>query len=141
MHELSGFRSLVRGASERRLFNQIIAHRQNVHPGTKETVDGLFRGQDDRLVLVEGGIEEHRHAGQLFEFLDQRPVPRVGLAAHRLKTSSSIDMRRGRNGGPLFRAHRVRKIHERRGVGTLEVFARWPLPVWKERKDEKFPGA
>jgi hypothetical protein len=52
--------------------DQKIAEDQDIHAGAEEAVDGLFRGQNNGLVFVEGGILKHRHAVQLFEFLDQR---------------------------------------------------------------------
>ena len=39
----------------------------------------LPRAAHDRLVLVERGVEHHRHAGQLAERLDQPVIARVGL--------------------------------------------------------------
>ena len=54
---------------------------------------------DDRLVLVERGVEHHRHAGQFAEGLDQSLVARVGAAGDGLQPARAVDMGHGGNGG------------------------------------------
>src|ERR1700736_3224695 len=60
--------------------DQEIAQDQGVHLGAQKTVDGFFRAADDGLVVVEGGVEHHRKAGEPFERFDELPVTGIGFA-------------------------------------------------------------
>ena len=54
-----------------------IAQHQHVHVGAQEAIQGLLRAADHRFILVERGIQQDGHPGQLAEGADQRVVARV----------------------------------------------------------------
>src|SRR5437899_4875208 len=81
--------------SARMAFEGVMSHDQHIHIRAKKAVERLARVQDDRLVLVERRVQEHRHAAQALERSDQSPVARIGSLAHRLQTSASVDVRDG----------------------------------------------
>ena len=58
---------------------------KNVHIGPKKAIESFFRPADDWLVLVERGIENHRHPGRFAEVLDQLVIERVGVAIDSLQ--------------------------------------------------------
>ena len=45
------------------------AKHKDIHPGPEEAIERFFRLVDDRLVLVERGVQDDRHAGSPPEFL------------------------------------------------------------------------
>ena len=61
--------------------DQEVTQDQGIHLRAQETVYGFFRAADDWLVIVEGGVEHHRDAGEIFKRFDKLPVTRIGFAA------------------------------------------------------------
>src|SRR5215207_490461 len=115
--------TLPPGSSNRRPPHGVVAEVEHVHARLEEAVDGVARRADDGLVLVEGGVEDDRRAGQLAEVGDELVVPRVHLARDGLQAARAVNVRdRGYLGAPLL-PHLVDHQHRRRGVRLLEVVA------------------
>src|SRR6185312_1489048 len=95
-----------------------VAQRQPVHAGAQEAVQRLGRSVDDRLVLVERGVEHHGHARPLLEGADELPVAGVGPPRHGLQAAGAVDVGDGRDERPLLRADGVDLDHER--VGAID---------------------
>ena len=72
------------------LANQKIAEHQRVHLRSQKAIQRFFRPANDRFIVVERGIKNHRHAGGLFERFDEPPVTRIDVARDRLQSTSSI---------------------------------------------------
>ncbi len=53
--------------SERRAAHSVIAEIEHVHTRLQETINGMTRRANNRLVFVKGSIEHHRHACQFIE--------------------------------------------------------------------------
>ena len=53
-------------------FDEGVTQDEHVHLGPQEAVERFLGLADDRLVLVEAGVEHHRYAGEVAEGLDQR---------------------------------------------------------------------
>ena len=66
-----------------------ITQDEHVHLGAQEAVERLLGLAHDRLVLVEGGVEHHRHAGDVAEGLDQARIARVAGPGHGLQAAAS----------------------------------------------------
>src|SRR5262249_12379728 len=96
---------------------------QDVHPRSREAVDRLAWGTNDRFVLIEGRIEEDGNAGELLAFGDQPPIEWLDAPTHRLESSATVHVRRRRDRRALLRTDAVRHGHERRGLAPLEVSA------------------
>ena len=77
-------------------------HHQQIHPGSQEAIKRLLRLADHRLVLVERGVEHHRHAGEVAKGFDQLMIPRIAVPIDGLKTTRTVDMGDGRNERPLL---------------------------------------
>src|ERR687883_491526 len=56
------------------LAHQKIPEDQRIHARSEKTFDRLIRPADDWLVVVERGVEHHRHARELLERFDDLPV-------------------------------------------------------------------
>src|SRR4051794_8539107 len=69
-----------------RLADQERADCEALHVGALETINRLRRCVDDRLVLVERGVDEDRHTGQLAEPVQQTPVLRMDVTLDGLQT-------------------------------------------------------
>ena len=100
---------------------KIIKH-QHVDATQHVTGDGVFRRGDDRFLAIEAGIEQHRHAGETREFLDQAIIAWVGRAIDGLDAARTVDVNGGRNDALLVGAYARRQGHERVGLADLEVF-------------------
>src|SRR6202521_5437193 len=75
------FRDRRQDFVEKVLADQRVAEREIIDAGEKKAVHGVARRLDHGLALdVERGVEQHRHAGERLEFLQQPPQPRVGIA-------------------------------------------------------------
>ena len=76
-------------------------------PVVEEAVKRVVRRFDDRLALdVEGRVQQHRHAGERVEFLEQPVKPLVVLLPHRLHARRAVDVNDGRDLVAPFRAAR-----------------------------------
>src|ERR1700722_16807182 len=103
--------------------NQEGAEDQGVPLGAKETVYGFFRAADDWLVIVEGGVEHHRDAGEIFKRFDKLPVTRIGFSGDCLQAASAVDVSGCRNFVAFRGLYRIREGHERRGMRFFEIVA------------------
>src|SRR5438128_5064692 len=56
------------------LLQHVMPHHQNVHLRPEEAVERLLRAVHDRLVLVERGVQEYRHACLFFDGLEVVPI-------------------------------------------------------------------
>src|SRR5437660_742991 len=56
--------------------DEMVLEHERVHVSSQEAGDGLLRSHDDRLVLIERGIEHDRDARKRVEGPKQRPVAR-----------------------------------------------------------------
>src|SRR5215207_11633091 len=70
-----GYDTLTGGAP-----HGMVAEVEHVHARLEEAVDGVAGRADDRLVLVEGGVEDDGHARQLSEVGDEPVVALVHAA-------------------------------------------------------------
>ena len=117
-------RRVPRGPTAEDFFSQNeISQHQHVHLRAPETIQSLFGAADDRLVVIERSIQHDRHAGEIADRAQKLPIERIGRAADGLQPRGAVHMRGRGNHGALFRAHRIGKGHERRGVRLLEKFA------------------
>ena len=69
-----------------------VAEHQHVHAAAQVAGDGILGRGDDRLLAVEAGVEQHGHAGEAAERLDQAVVARVGGALDRLDAAGAVDV-------------------------------------------------
>ena len=60
----------------------------------------------NRLVIVEGCVDDGRHAGELAEFADQPPVSRIGFAIDGLQAAGAVDVGGGGQRVTFFLAQR-----------------------------------
>jgi hypothetical protein len=106
---------MTAGLRLRRLLagDEEVAEDQRIHLGAQETVDGFFRAADDGFVVVEGGVEHHRDAGEIFKPFDQLPVTRIGFARDSLQAAGTVHMSGRGNFVAFFGAHGLGKGHER----------------------------
>src|SRR5437870_642432 len=93
---------------------------QHIHPGPQKAVEGFVRRAHDGLVFIKRGVQYHRNSCDIFEFLDESPIERLGPPAHRLKATSAVHMRWSGNHHPFLRSHRVSHGHKRRRFGRSE---------------------
>lgn len=76
----------------------------------------MLRTFDDRLAgNIEGGIKNHRYAGNAFERLDQMIKYRVNIGINGLDASGAVGMDDGRNTPGIFLPCATDKKHERAG--------------------------
>jgi len=61
-----------------------VAHHERVHSSAQETIERFFGLTDDRLVVVERGVHDDGHAGEIAESANEFPVERIGAAAYGL---------------------------------------------------------
>ena len=101
----------------RSLPHEEIANHEVVQPRREKTRHGFVRGIDDRFdVVVERRIEEHPDARLCAEGFNQRVVPGVGLAAHRLQARTAVDVRHRAERLPPFLPHLQHARHERKPI-------------------------
>src|SRR5207247_11504 len=79
-----------------------IACHNSVHFGPEEAFESLRWSIDDRFVFVEAGIQEHRNAGEFFEFLDQPVIKRILRSVYGLQAARAIDVRARRQKVPFL---------------------------------------
>src|SRR5215469_17284275 len=77
--------------------DQKISDNQGIHLSAFEAVDRFLWLADDRFVVVERSIENHRHAGLPFKFADQFPVAWIGRRCDGLQPASAVYVRGRRN--------------------------------------------
>ena len=116
-----------------------MAHHKNVHLRPEEAVERLLRPVHDRLVLVERGVEQDRHASLLLERPNELPVERIGLAADGLEPAAAVHMRHGRDDPTLVRPHRVDLDHERVGYGAHEIVVEGLFEDRRRERPELLP--
>ena len=63
-----------------------VFNHQQVHLGPQEAIEGLLWFTNDRLVLIEGRVEHHRHVCQLMKALDKLPELWIGVAMDGLQS-------------------------------------------------------
>src|SRR5262249_30734696 len=88
------------------------AEYQHIHLCSQEAVERFLRTADNRLVLIERGIEYHGYAADFAEGLNQLPVKQVCLSIDSLKTPRAIDMGHCRNKCPFLLADLINLHHE-----------------------------
>src|SRR5436309_11364612 len=103
--------------------DESIACHNPVHFGPEEAFESLRRSIDDRFVFVEAGIQEHRNAGEFFEFLDQPVIKWILRSVYGLQASRAIDVRDRRQKVSFIVSDRKDLLHERvtRGIDKILV--------------------
>src|SRR5262249_39547470 len=116
--------SRARGSSCCCLFSgdQRAAKDQDIHLRAQEAIERLIRLADDGFVLVERGVEHHRHSGAVAEGFYEAIVARISPTADSLKSARPVDMADRGDGGALFCADLKYLHHEWHGVVFLEPF-------------------
>src|SRR6266542_1690148 len=71
---------------------EVAAERYGVYSGGQEGAEGVDRRADDRLAVVERGVEDQRHAGQVGERRDQLVVARVVRGIDGLDPGGAVDV-------------------------------------------------
>jgi hypothetical protein len=74
-----------------------------------------------RLVLVEGGIEQHGHAGQRFKPLEELPVQGISLTVDGLESPCAVSVGDRWDDRPLVGSNRVDLDHEGIGHGPDKI--------------------
>ncbi len=98
-----------------------VAEDEDVHARAQVAGDGFRRCRDDRLLTVEAGVEQHRHAGQFPEGLDDPVVAGVGRALDGLDAAGAVGVDRGRDQVRLLGTDARRDRHERIGLVDEEI--------------------
>src|SRR5436309_1161626 len=101
--------------------DESIACHNPVHFGPEEAFESLRRSIDDRFVFVEAGIQEHRNAGEFFEFLDQPVIKWILRSVYCLYAARAIDVRDRRQKVAFIIADRVDLLHEGVASGIDEI--------------------
>ena len=86
----------------------------------EKTVQRLCGKMDDRLVLIERGVEEHRYAGLALEGFDEAPVSWVRALADRLEAARPVHVRNSRHALALCFSYGIDLQHE--GIGIPAQF-------------------
>lgn len=107
-----------------RLANDVISHHQRIHVCPQKAVDRLARRAHNRLVVVEGSIDQGGDARQPAEFGDQPPKSGIGIAIDRLQAAGAVYVRGGRQRISLFLAEWIGKRHKRRRMALFEKLSR-----------------
>src|SRR5262245_47825985 len=84
----------------------------------------FFRSSDDRFLLVEAGIQDHRHASQLHELLDHCIEARAGPPLDSLNARCPVDVDGCRNEMGLVGSDSRGERHERIRLAYLEIVGR-----------------
>src|SRR5436190_6375055 len=75
--------------------DQVVFQDEGVEGGGLEGAHSVGGRAHDRLLHVEGGVQQHGHAGELSELVDQLPVPRVRRPADGLRPGRAVDVHDG----------------------------------------------
>src|SRR4051812_30704223 len=97
-----------------------VAYYQQIHLCSEKAIKCLLRFANNWLVLVKGGVQYHRYAGQIAKSGYKCVIARVGLALDRLKPTRSIDVCHRGNERALILADLVHLHHEWYVVVDLE---------------------
>lgn len=89
-----------------------ISHHQHVHMSAPEAIDGFGGRTNNRLVIVEGRIDDRRRACQPGELADERPITRMGVAVNGVDPAGTVNVRGGGQRLSLARTKRIREVHE-----------------------------
>src|SRR5262249_42580177 len=84
--------------------------------GPQEAVEGFSRSADDRFVLVERCVEDHRYAREGAKTLDQAVISRVGSLSHRLQPAGAVDVGNSGDELPFLLADLEHLHHEGDGI-------------------------
>src|ERR1700737_5497959 len=76
-----------------------IVHEQRVDPGLAKSHDRVGGRADDRLAVVERGIDDDRHAGAREEAGNQLVKAWIRLAAHDVESGAAVLMHDGGDAG------------------------------------------
>src|SRR6266849_2346994 len=98
-----------------------MSYRQHIHFCPKKTIHGVLGQANNWLVLIKRGVEENRHAGEIFELFNQLPEKGILLPIDGLQPSRTVDMDRCRDQGPFLSLDLVSHQHEWRGISFFEV--------------------
>jgi len=85
----------------------------NIHFCSKETLDCLFRGTDDRLVLIEAGVENNGDSRFHKKMCDQLIEKWIVALTHRLQAPGIVDVIDSAKSTPPFASYLVDMKHER----------------------------
>ena len=105
-----------------------VAEHEHVHPGLPERVDRVGGGHHDRLVVVERGVEDDRHTGDLRHLLGRILVHRSLEILKPLGALSDI----GLVLPALFENDIHQAVHQRHVIDTIR---RLQLTVFIELVD------
>jgi len=78
---------------------------------------------DDGLILVEGGVQDHRHPRELAKLINETPVAGVVRPAHGLQTAGAVHVGNRRDHLALLGPDLINLEHEGVGIVDLEVLA------------------
>src|SRR5208282_3706486 len=119
--------------------DQEIAEHQGIHFCAQETIQGFLRTANDRLVVVERGIQYHRHTGLTLELADQRMIAPIRFRGHGLQTPSAVYMRGRGNLVSFFRPHGVSQRHKRRWMRLVKPLACFFRQNRRRKRPEYLP--
>src|SRR5207245_10581196 len=87
---------------------------QHIHPGPQKAVESFVRRANDGLVFIKRGVQYHRNSCDIFEFLDESPIERLGPPAHRLKATGAVHVRRSGTDPSFLWSYAVSHVTTRR---------------------------
>ena len=102
-----------------RALDEALSQDDGIHLRPQKAIKRFLRPADDRLVLVEGCVEDHRHAGSA-KGRDELPVSRVCLPVDGLQAARAVDMRDCGDERSLLLADLINLHHERHVAVLLE---------------------
>src|SRR5262249_20172481 len=114
--------STSRRSCEVRLCHNEVLQNQIIHFTALKRRQCVFRRTDDRLLDVEGRVEQHRNARKLPELSNQTVVPWTTFRGHALGSCRTVGMRHRRNPVALTWLDREREQHERRRLISFKKF-------------------
>ena len=75
-----------------------ITHNKVVHFGTHKTAKSVIRSTNNGFTpYIKRSIDHYAIAGLVFKFVDERPIPWVGIFVHTLYPGRIVDVRNGRH--------------------------------------------
>src|SRR6185503_5742065 len=108
------------------------------HLGLLKAFDRLLRRADDRLVLIERRIENHRHARELRKVRNQLIITLVDLSRDGLQTPGAVDVSHGWNLGPAFLPDLVDHQHSRRWMRLFKVVTDTLFQNRRRKRSKRF---
>jgi len=101
--------------------DEIVADHQGVEFGGEEADNGVVHRIDNGFgIVVKRGVQHHRDAGDLTEFIDQFPITGIGLSRDRLYPGCAVHM----GDGSEYRSLLFLDIHHKDHVGEMAAIAR-----------------